>query len=1176
MSRCWKVTQSQVDAVHTIIHTLLYLTAFLAVDEPRTGPPKDEGNAVRVSDLESLKPLPGTILVLCRELKDAIGVAAPEGVFLNAAKYQALQDRLEYLESQIKQALPAVPTVCRLSGQVDGDVARIQARFEFVTTRPRSTVTIGCQRAWLKPGATLDDKLPLLFATDDGTLKVQVEHAGIHTLKLDLDIPVAPRGSKRQEFGFDFGLPGAAITTVDQFTFPQSITEIRVNGRSNRTKPHDGNTSRLEGIALGPATQLAVAWRQPGSSVSEPAAIEAEGRIVVRIRDQSVITDVDMTLRPLGGEVRQWEILVPTDAALEIRSPRTPDDRVAGIDLPQSNSPKLTVRFHEPSAEPYKLTFQLRRTRSNGPIPIGPFRVLGALRERGTIVVSATPETLLRYRPRADVLERDLTDEGRRENGVAEFTYGNVAAASSEVDSTASLLTMEVDEQRGAVEARVEHQLSLVGSQWRNRLTIHMNPLRARIREFDIEMPPGFRLEDSAGAAPYDLIDRLEWRDGLDGKRIARVRLERDMRQRFAVSLKGAYESRNDPPKTALGLPRPLSALDRGGQVIVSTSDQLELIVSDSSPDSECGGRAVPIASGKNTVWQTERFPSRMDLAWRPKRPELSVLGVVDVSLTEESAVVKQRLTFETGGQPVRRIPVSVPRQIGDRFQVVRGGKITTDGMLEFSEPTEQQHLVEIEFECPARDDPASADAPSVPLISFPEATRIDVTVRVWTESGTAPVLAAGGPWRQQPIDSVVDRDAFPSLVARSDNLSAPLRLELRGKNSSLPPQMIERALVRVAISEDGNHYYRAQFLLRNLNSRTVEIELPRSESIEFFFDGRRLTRYEELPAEPGTNTMAVRVQIPTESRTSPGILEVRYQRTSESGSNRVGRSILHPPVVRGAVMTGRHRWEIDLPPSHLVVWNENATPINDWVFSGGLLTPRATFSANDLQAWLADGSQSASGTDGASFVFRQGLLHPMQIVYVHRQTWLIVCSLLFLAIVMAVWMAPLTPRARWMAASLLVALVLAVAVWRPQVIPALVYGCQPGVVALLLMVCIRAALRWRDRRRGRVLYGFRRDSTTPSPSRRPTAWHPAEASTIDSPPSRESALKHVAEGGAERRLKRWISNGCMLRWRLPCLWQTVHRALAMSRFPTRFRCVARYCRWNGYAMSWIAWSAAS
>src|SRR5262249_27566561 len=154
------------------------------------------------------------------------------------------------------------PTVCKLTGRLEGDFLRVQAEFKFQTDRPRAVVALGCQgaqpsEAKLDPtDANPDGKLPLLEAGDDG-FAVTVEQPGEHVLTLLMKLPVVARSpgvpGSAADRGFELGLPGAAITTLD-LELPPAVKEVRWNEQVEG-RPAGARPGRWE-IALGKIKSL--------------------------------------------------------------------------------------------------------------------------------------------------------------------------------------------------------------------------------------------------------------------------------------------------------------------------------------------------------------------------------------------------------------------------------------------------------------------------------------------------------------------------------------------------------------------------------------------------------------------------------------------------------------------------------------------------------------------------------------------------------------------------------------------------------------------------------------------------------------------------------------------------------------------------------------------------------
>src|SRR5262249_14422399 len=349
----------------------------------------------------------------------------------------------------------------------------------------------------------------------------------------------------------------------------------------------------------------------------------------VRIHETSVLTDVELTLRALSGETRQWQVFFPPQVIPEVREPRPPDERIESIDLPDARNRTLTIRLKEPSAEPLKGVFQVRQVRPRAPFAVGPFTVPGVLRTRGVISVSAPPDLRLRFRPRGDVVQRDLSEETRRENAVAEFTYGNLPAP-ADPGKAAPPLEIEVEEIKGAVGTRVEHGLILTDTGWRDKLVIHVTPFRTKVSQLDVDLPASFQYDTTVGPSPLELIDRVDILDGSSRSRIAQVKLVKDVSQPFTVTLQGVYALAANQQKTALELPRPLQTLDRGGQITAALPEGMELIIPDSGPDAPAKVQPSAGTAERSVIWSMDRLPTRVELAWRPYRPDLPVPAVAD------------------------------------------------------------------------------------------------------------------------------------------------------------------------------------------------------------------------------------------------------------------------------------------------------------------------------------------------------------------------------------------------------------------------------------------------------------------------------------------------------------------------------------------------------------------
>src|SRR5262249_47749537 len=148
-----------------------------------------------------------------------------------------------------------------------------------------------------------------------------------------------------------------------------------------------------------------------------PVRTAEGGKVTVRVEERRSVTEAELTLRPLGGPVGSWRLLLPPKAEVKVAleagrfkletDPRNPDHR--------------TLRLTEPTEEPPALTVTLagEPPRPGAPLAVGPFLVLGTSRQSGSVVISSTaPGLRLECRALAELTRRELTEEEKRRDGV--------------------------------------------------------------------------------------------------------------------------------------------------------------------------------------------------------------------------------------------------------------------------------------------------------------------------------------------------------------------------------------------------------------------------------------------------------------------------------------------------------------------------------------------------------------------------------------------------------------------------------------------------------------------------------------------------------------------------------------------------------------------------------------
>ena len=329
--------------------------------------------------------LPADAVIIVTEQAADVLKAIPKYVVLTPEKHQEYLDEIARLRALLDtRKTPQPPSSCRLKGKLDGNQVVLQAQFGFVTETPGAVVNLACSPAFAGTGAQIDGHEPLL-KSENGGFTVQVDKPGDHQLTLDLTLPVLPRADGR---GFEIDLPRAAITEID-LELP-NVKDVRRDGKAVDPRLFGGG--RLKG-PLGPAEKLDLAWKEAGATTNVAGVLVAQGKVHVQIDNRETLTRADLTLKVEGGQTNVWQLLVPLGATVEIAK----DDQARAQPQVEKADQKFvslrTIRLKEPSGEPLAVTVTVKGSppRPGAAVPVGPFAVVGAQRQSGTVSVSGAP-----------------------------------------------------------------------------------------------------------------------------------------------------------------------------------------------------------------------------------------------------------------------------------------------------------------------------------------------------------------------------------------------------------------------------------------------------------------------------------------------------------------------------------------------------------------------------------------------------------------------------------------------------------------------------------------------------------------------------------------------------------------------------------------------------------------
>jgi len=1097
-----------------LVITGLLAAAVLRAQERPPSPPGDSektsGESVKsgAHSLDGAKLPPGAVIVVTDKPSDALRNV--NAVVISAEEYKKLLDAAQQPRRGVGDRVEA-PSACHLSGRVEmrgaTEVAVMHVEFRLRTTTAHATIPLGLQKS--KPtAATLDGDKPAVLVSnkeDDG-YAVTIDAAGDHRVHVDLEVPVAIRGPKGGERGFELGLPGSAITTLEKLELPKTVSRARVGGRpvpANLLTPAD---SAGPAVVLGPQPRLDVAWDTPARVTGEPPQIAAEGRIEVRIDEKAVNTRVRLTLKVLRGVASVWQIRAPATAIV------TPEDAAGAdgsvrVERPTDRMRPTWIIRRDPSADdlPVEITLKTPLTKWDA-VRIPAFPVADAVRQRGTLVIGAAPNLRLTLRPLIDLTRRESPDEGSRD---AVFEYWSLPTSGSPLE-------VDIQAVRGEVEAQLGQQLTLGERGWRWQGKLDLRPVRTEIHAVELDVPDQLKELHATSAEVVEAI--TPGRALGSGRKLFRIQLADARRRPTSVSLEGIYPHATGSVSASLPLSRPLGVTDRGGSLTIVVPPGLDVRGTLRDWDGEQVGESErpidPASRGAAGLTATvDRAPARVELAWRAPRSDIQVKSVVEIHLHDRQALVRQHWRIPATAEMSRPILAHAAAAFSGRPRAVSGGTLTPIGTGEWqvqltaASGPDHELVVAYSFPRSPSSDRGGADVPVVWLDPFP---RIETEVHVWAGTavgGVAFPMLSGGPWTELPPTPVADQPILPALSLFGSGSGLPLRLRIETNTPGPGTRpIIERVWGQVVEDEDGGQAYRVRYRLGPVRVDILEIELPAAPEAIRFAAALNQNRLLVSPKDEskGLSEGRVRLRVDSTSGNAPQVLELTYILPADrSGGGMRWTWDLRPPIVAGAEV-GPTRWQIARAAGDVLFALDGFDISERWRWQRGLFAAGPAWGTEELERWFGNADRAVGEATGDDVVVgRQSFPGAIRFVVIPRPLAYLVASLSIIALGLAAvrWGGP---RTGTVVAAGFVAVVAAMAVIWPRFAAQLLAASQPGVAVFLCVLAVRWALQHRYRRRVLFLPGFTRPHENGSSARRASinARPRVEPSTIDVPAS--------------------------------------------------------------------------
>lgn len=1014
-------------------------------DEPGK-PARESGRALDPAHLQ-----PGTVIVISDNPRDALRQV--DAIVLSPAEYKKLLEAAEQVRRA--QGKPDRPSTCRLSGRIErrGErgVAVFSATMKFRTASPRTTVAIGLKHG--KPtSADVDGRLAVFAPTsgEDG-YAVSVDAPGEHELRIEMESPLISRPG---ETGFEIGLPGAAITVLERLELPKGVASARVAGRTTTAAELAGGTA----VLLGPADRLDVQWPDERGAAASVNRLTVEAKSEVTFAEGSAVKRTRMTVKWPPGRPPRFVVAARGEAKMEFE----PADSATILDQSANDGQtKWTVRPGDQAAD-CVVDVESRVPFTFGSVvSVGPARVEGVARQRGTITIGGASDVRLVLEPAAEagVARRDSPDSAANETT---FQYSALAGAGE-------LLRVTPQQLAGQVDTQVQHQLSFTERGWRWQGRLEIRPIRVAVPFIDIETPG--ELLEFRSASP-ETVESATVRGNGDGeRRILRIQFVESLRKPTTIALEGLFEIPATARDADLAMPRVVNAVDRGGQVTASAPAGVEVHGNvrewTGSKQGERGRALEPVNRSTNTVTAAlERAPARVHLSWRAVERESAIAATVYVVLGERQSTVRHQFRVPTAAASSLRLsgPASLTGRIrgvqGTTLQPVSPGEWTLQPPVSATNET----IATVIYSFPLTGS-AAQRTEELPLVWLDQFADVETDVLIWSgalTNGDRRPTHAVGPWTEMAPPIVADMPAIPSMALHGSGADLPLAITIDDDSRALSQIMVERLWVQALVDQDGRQSVRIRGLLRTPSAQTLQLTLPRPATESQFqasLDGKRLSF---APGDQGDTS--IRLRIDSDAARTSRVLELTYVLAPTSvGGGRFLRRI-ETPNWHTATPLPIARWQIGVGDDHAALFLGSAEGVENWSWERGFWESQPRWTSSSLSKWLiGDGRYGdIEGAGAGSSLTAIGKLGvPISIVLVPRSAAWLVCSLAILGFGIVVLKSRPGIRFGIVVGAMALIGILAAVHW--QFVAALALYAQPGMLILALMLAGHWTLdRWR------------------------------------------------------------------------------------------------------------------
>lgn len=1098
------------------------------------------------------------IVVIVEKVADGLKLA-PGMLLVSPEKFKEMREELEQLRARVRTEKPVLPSLCHIEGEVEGNQVNLKVRYELGKQKAESWVVLGFKQA-VPTRASLDGRTPLLRLSETEGYLGQIDRAVEDTqITVWYTVSLSGMGAQRS---LDLDLPRAAGTTV-RLAIPGEVKDLKINDRPRA----ETQLTWKDGVLQGPhgpdsPVKLQVSWKGPSPLIVGPTVVTAEGQLEYRIDElmrQSL--RARMVLNVQGGPTKQFRLLVPDGAVLDF-APADGSRLTVEVEKAQNYSIQ-TIRLKEPSSDPLPVTITtpsrpiVPLSRGGQRLAVGPVALLGAPRQTGSLLITSNSTALhLGMFRQANLMPRTSTSEELKlAPFVRSFNYQlpPLREQSPFVEAgtdSANLRLMELEPElmKGRLQIKLTHQVRLPPTAgrgdkrpWLVDTVIDVQMLQPGVDQLEIQLPQDLEPALQEERLVYEglLPDAVQQMTYDSRRRLVLLQLSREAWKNFQVTFRAHHvKPVGESGSQKIPLPKVLGAVSAEDYRITATVPrEIELTTAPRlDPQLELGQEGP-----QKQVWQLdpsgEKIPDHIDVSWAPYSPELKANSIIDLALNGNQVSVQQQIRLKYQGQIPEVISLVGPTDVLNNLRVLEGGSLkplSGEGgnrqvALRSSSRVgpDSEVRLSLQYSTPlfGREFSLSRNLVRLVLLTVAGVTQNETKVRLLAEpGGFVPFLVNPEDWTVKDLETIPGRNLWPTMVLSSVRRAPALMLKWeQSEGDTTPGVLVERALIRVNVTESLGQFYRASFRLKKVLGGNLDLEFPAAVSglgMQIFHDGLEITNYKpreesEDKTLPEGQTRSVRINLGATA--VPSILDVFYQLHPDVPSSGIGgQTVVHPPRIVGMDDRLLVRWQLTTPGNWMILGPESGPGTHlAWRRLGWLLAPHLANQGTELDQWLAGNStyRFAAETDSwtPNLLLWQRGLESVKLTHVSRKYWLLACSLLVLVLGLGLWwfirgfQGILVRNSLWLVLPLLILIGLALCLFFPFLAASILFGIQPGLAVLLVGCLLQWLVQERVRRRLVTLPSFQKSRGDSSPG--PTGAtqssinrRRSEPSTVDGP----------------------------------------------------------------------------